>query len=600
MQPVLAILAKSVPVADPSAELEPVGQTGGFSVFFGADSAPVLDARTLGEPATIEAGQAAAVIGPLHVLPPPPVMPVPAALPATVTDAILAGPEGLSGTPPLGTDPRVTGTVDALNLPENPAAKANASDLPEVPVSERAMVGTARQGHRADGGSLTPNTVTAPLALPEGPRRPTIPSGGPGDSAARGAGEPVQATTIPRPSAGPPSPSPWPIAPRPSKTTEVDRDDGAGIQEPAPKTTDEGVPPLPLDAAPSHPKPAMVESEPKALLPRPHLTGDTGSAAFPQSAAHVLQVLAQNIRAPAAPKEIASPVALPPLLPVGINPVAAQPVQTAGVWEAVYLGLADPEAPGDGSGPTPGPAGSQRPSSNPAGQPASVVVPPSRALDVPAPVDLPTVEGTPQTRPTAPAQASPNPPHAPAQTLPDRPQAPDMTVAVFEAQDVADTDAAAFPIGTVVPLLQVGGASATASLPGTVPPQALAAQIAGALVHASDSTTELTLAPEELGKVRLRFETDAQHPDRMVIMISFDRPETLDLFRRHAGDLAEAIRSAGYSGADIGFDQHDRTDTPERQQGSWGDETAPVTPGHGQPALQTPGKAAGSSLDLRL
>ena len=35
----------------------------------------------------------------------------------------------------------------------------------------------------------------------------------------------------------------------------------------------------------------------------------------------------------------------------------------------------------------------------------------------------------------------------------------------------------------------------------------------------------------------LKLKPDAANPDRMVVMITFERPETLDLFRRHAGDL---------------------------------------------------------------
>jgi hypothetical protein len=129
----------------------------------------------------------------------------------------------------------------------------------------------------------------------------------------------------------------------------------------------------------------------------------------------------------------------------------------------------------------------------------------------------------------------------------------------------------------------------------------LVAQIAGALHQSAEGTTEFALSPEELGHVRLRLEPDAANPDRMVIMISFERPETLDLFRRYAGDLAEAVRAAGYSGADIGFAQHGGGRDADRQQGSHGtsfaDGSDPPPP---LPNLLALRLAGGTSLDLRL
>jgi Flagellar hook-length control protein FliK len=69
----------------------------------------------------------------------------------------------------------------------------------------------------------------------------------------------------------------------------------------------------------------------------------------------------------------------------------------------------------------------------------------------------------------------------------------------------------------------------------------------------SDGTTTLTLSPEELGQVRLDFQSDRQSPDRIVVMLGFDRPETMELFRRNIDQLTEALRTAGYAGVQIGF-----------------------------------------------
>lgn len=102
-------------------------------------------------------------------------------------------------------------------------------------------------------------------------------------------------------------------------------------------------------------------------------------------------------------------------------------------------------------------------------------------------------------------------------------------------------------------------ASATAgSTAASGPAQALSppvAQLAAALLVAGPDTIELALSPEELGKVRLQLQVDGQDPGRMVVMLCFERPETMDLFRRHADQLAEVIRSAGYASVDIGFSQ---------------------------------------------
>ena len=41
----------------------------------------------------------------------------------------------------------------------------------------------------------------------------------------------------------------------------------------------------------------------------------------------------------------------------------------------------------------------------------------------------------------------------------------------------------------------------------------------------------------------------------MIVHLVFDRPETMDLFRRNADQLSEAIRAAGYAEARLDFGQ---------------------------------------------
>lgn len=87
------------------------------------------------------------------------------------------------------------------------------------------------------------------------------------------------------------------------------------------------------------------------------------------------------------------------------------------------------------------------------------------------------------------------------------------------------------------------------------PVSQLAAGMAAALHLRAEGSTEIALAPAELGGVRLTLKVDARDQDRIVIHLAFDRPETMDLFRRHADQLAEAIRSAGYAETRLDFGQ---------------------------------------------
>jgi hypothetical protein len=98
------------------------------------------------------------------------------------------------------------------------------------------------------------------------------------------------------------------------------------------------------------------------------------------------------------------------------------------------------------------------------------------------------------------------------------------------------------------------GGQPTGALPSGVAQQ-FATGMAAALHQRPDGGIEITLSPEELGGVRLRLEPDARDPDRVVVHLAFDRPETMDLFRRHADQLAEAIRAAGYAETRLDFGQ---------------------------------------------
>jgi hypothetical protein len=124
-----------------------------------------------------------------------------------------------------------------------------------------------------------------------------------------------------------------------------------------------------------------------------------------------------------------------------------------------------------------------------------------------------------------------------------------------EAEHILLTDGNLAPVAWPLTLQPTaGGAPAIGTMPSAAVPH-LAAGIVAVLHTRSDGTTEIALSPDELGNVRLRLETDARDPDRVIVHLAFDRPETMDLFRRHADQLSEAMRAAGYAETRLDFGQ---------------------------------------------
>ncbi|WP_319825044.1 flagellar hook-length control protein FliK [Thalassovita sp.] len=72
---------------------------------------------------------------------------------------------------------------------------------------------------------------------------------------------------------------------------------------------------------------------------------------------------------------------------------------------------------------------------------------------------------------------------------------------------------------------------------------------------------EVSLAPEELGRVRL---TARQTENGVVLIVQAERPETLDLMRRHLPELAQDLRTLGFGDVTYsdGREQQSRQDQP--------------------------------------
>lgn len=137
--------------------------------------------------------------------------------------------------------------------------------------------------------------------------------------------------------------------------------------------------------------------------------------------------------------------------------------------------------------------------------------------------------------------------------------------------------------------------------PASGPVAQLAAQVVVS-ASAGQSTTELTLSPKELGDVRLTIRPHDSDASRVVVMMTFERPEAMDLFRRNADLLVADLRAAGFSGAELGFAQsgseqgrNPATDARPAQTGIFeGDMPVAVS------ALPARHGATSTSLDLRL
>jgi len=97
--------------------------------------------------------------------------------------------------------------------------------------------------------------------------------------------------------------------------------------------------------------------------------------------------------------------------------------------------------------------------------------------------------------------------------------------------------------------------------PQAVLPQAITQQVAHAAARVADGPVELTLAPEELGRVRLTLHTSEAG---ITVAIHAERPETLDLMRRNIDLLARDFRDQGYASIafDFGNDSRRQNDQP--------------------------------------
>ena len=154
---------------------------------------------------------------------------------------------------------------------------------------------------------------------------------------------------------------------------------------------------------------------------------------------------------------------------------------------------------------------------------------------------------------------------------------------------------------------QAGPAATPQSPTPQTPPETarqVAGQIALAISRSAGGGTEITLNPEELGRVRLNI---AMSDGALTLMVSAERPETTDLMRRNIDALAQEFRALGFADLSFAFggDQsagrqgqtaQDRAVTGKPVRTVTAAEVAPAT----GPAATARLDGSGGQLDLRL
>lgn len=125
----------------------------------------------------------------------------------------------------------------------------------------------------------------------------------------------------------------------------------------------------------------------------------------------------------------------------------------------------------------------------------------------------------------------------------------------------------------------------------------VAGQMAVAVQNAGGGQITLQLAPVELGRVDITLQTRDQG---LSLLIVADRPETLDLMRRHVDQLADDLHALGFGSLDLQFRQNGQNgerggDSGEAQAGP----TASTDPGLALPAMPAGQLALTGRLDLR-
>ncbi|MFN4129193.1 MAG: flagellar hook-length control protein FliK [Paracoccaceae bacterium] len=135
--------------------------------------------------------------------------------------------------------------------------------------------------------------------------------------------------------------------------------------------------------------------------------------------------------------------------------------------------------------------------------------------------------------------------------------------------------------------------------PPLLPPQQLAQSIIHCVGAGGDGLIELTLKPEELGHVRFDITSTG---DRLTVVLFVERPEAMDLFRRHGEQLLNELRLAGFTQPSLSFGDWSQRNARSGASPPRPNDTAPPDiNGEAVSATSATQRAAASGrLDMRL
>lgn len=141
-------------------------------------------------------------------------------------------------------------------------------------------------------------------------------------------------------------------------------------------------------------------------------------------------------------------------------------------------------------------------------------------------------------------------------------------------------------------------AALTTSIQTPLPVTALAEQIKEHSKPGKPTSLELSLSPEELGKVRLLMTPEG---DKIRIVIQAERPETLELMRRNTETLAAELRQSGYASTSFSFGGWSNArPAPQNAKQENGSKLTDLAQRESTPPIHYASPLKGSGLDLRV
>ena len=191
--------------------------------------------------------------------------------------------------------------------------------------------------------------------------------------------------------------------------------------------------------------------------------------------------------------------------------------------------------------------------------------------------------------PAAPTPAQPASAHT-AMPLTVQGDASGLDVAISATSDL-DAPSSWDPRGAAPATL-----AQTLSRPET--PGMIGRQMAEILQRFPDRPVELSLNPEELGRVRLNI---SAAEGGITVHVLAERPETLDLMRRHIDQLGREFQALGYENINFAFNEGQSDQGAGQNQDGASSAASGIEPGESkaEPAIPVT-LAASTGVDLRL